>query len=1449
MTKKILFLLTFLLTTLGGGQLWATTDVIDLNPFSSEEESRNAFTRTGSLFSVEVTGCKYLDSNTFQLGDGTQFVITPSNSNVKVLSIGFTNIGTGYSNNATCSINGVSVTGNVFINAKGTDNDPKTCTWDNNTDKTSFTIVFGKSGNDPWAKITSITITYQVMYRGSMPYTWDFDSWPLTTSSMMTANGNAKWTTSGSNYLYQLTPSGEALVDGNNDAISETSGLTFTATAGNIWTDLHTGVGLKNNASVTIPAKTGQKIAVYAYWHAETMTLKNATENTSNASTFDSSPEGAHICYFTATADNVTLQANTNNLFIYSIAVTKNDLTTFEVSNDENYYYGGISGATFFNPNTTFTYNPTYTGGHYIRTRVNMNINTTSLTADDFEITSSDETVLDPSGFGKADASVTGTPGIYKFIFNGIQAKKPGTATLTIKYKGSDVYNEITCQETFTFAKATPIIAFEKAGNKTEDYSTSTYTNVASESTTYGRTITYSSSDTHVATVSNAGVVTFHNSGVTTITATAVGDDYFNEATANYTLTVKGTQTPTLAWSSSNGFTYSGGDYTAADLPYGNHQNYTAYVSDADGSGVGNGAIRYGLVEEYEGYLTIDASSGKIEPTRKFADESEPEKEVQVYAYIPGSGTRNPAPRITYKVKIVKGTFSGNLFKQNYLTVNAGCTIAPQNNVQSMRWDDIDGITVVNKTGRTDIAVSGPGTDMVTDYKTDTSNKTLYFDTKTKDGVEIVDWFYPVFHGKAEGEVTFTVTLHSKLYGDHSGDFTLHVIAANEHTGFAWASETRKYTIYEGDYMLLPEVTGSTNGNFSYSVGAANQSTHHKYVYTRRWDGSQYVTTYNNKNFHKGEGFPNFDLTDAEGNTVTEVQADGNNVALLFWNTGTGTEHDQLLIYGNKEGTVYLKAFDPQITDRALPTIKIVVKSKEDIEDDFNKVTEAMTFPYTWDFTTNYDWSTEIETGTGNWKLNGSSYDLGMSSNINYDYADEDNDGKVWGNDNNDPNTDSNELTDKLLVGRNDKVLRGFAGMKIRLGNNGTGSWFSKRDGIHILPYINSNTPRLRVTTGTHTLILPTPTGDACPETFKVFVKVKTLADNDATLWVRYANLSNGDPGQTKYYKFKYDDKDPQNSRNVPANTDVIYSITATKGQPLELDLDKVDVYWIAYSTEAKDVARPAANSTLTYAAASYSYPKALDLSKSAEVNSGVTAYYASDYAFNKDAAPTNTEGYAVVLTAITSPVPANTGLVLRKNTTDVSTSCYMIADGENELNYVALSEFPSALGTNYLKATSPSGKTVGSNETIGSTSTTYTNFAMAYAYKMYHDPTNPGSVYTDYLFDRDWSFYKIMGDVSISNKKSYLQIPGNLYVDRDGKIVEGAASRRAADDNRPSTKPMLDIIFEDEPSGDHNVTGITSVSDRIIDNDAWYTLQGIRVDAPAKGGIYIHNGRKVVIK
>lgn len=49
---------------------------------------------------------------------------------------------------------------------------------------------------------------------------------------------------------------------------------------------------------------------------------------------------------------------------------------------------------------------------------------------------------------------------------------------------------------------------------------------------------------------------------------------------------------------------------------------------------------------------------------------------------------------------------------------------------------------------------------------------------------------------------------------------------------------------------------------------------------------------------------------------------------------------------------------------------------------------------------------------------------------------------------------------------------------------------------------------------------------------------------------------------------------------------------------------------------------------------------------------------------------------------------------------------------------------------------------------------------------------------------------------------------------------------------------------------GDENTTGILEVSKQSDKSDNWYSLDGIRLSKkPSKKGIYIHNGRKEVLK
>ena len=52
-------------------------------------------------------------------------------------------------------------------------------------------------------------------------------------------------------------------------------------------------------------------------------------------------------------------------------------------------------------------------------------------------------------------------------------------------------------------------------------------------------------------------------------------------------------------------------------------------------------------------------------------------------------------------------------------------------------------------------------------------------------------------------------------------------------------------------------------------------------------------------------------------------------------------------------------------------------------------------------------------------------------------------------------------------------------------------------------------------------------------------------------------------------------------------------------------------------------------------------------------------------------------------------------------------------------------------------------------------------------------------------------------------------------------------------------------MAFDDEEATD----GINQVAGTTADGDAWFTLQGVRVAQPTQKGVYIHQGRKIIVR
>ena len=112
----------------------------------------------------------------------------------------------------------------------------------------------------------------------------------------------------------------------------------------------------------------------------------------------------------------------------------------------------------------------------------------------------------------------------------------------------------------------------------------------------------------------------------------------------------------------------------------------------------------------------------------------------------------------------------------------------------------------------------------------------------------------------------------------------------------------------------------------------------------------------------------------------------------------------------------------------------------------------------------------------------------------------------------------------------------------------------------------------------------------------------------------------------------------------------------------------------------------------------------------------------------------------------------------------------------------------------------------------------------------------------TNYYLSGDGTFKSVNGYVNINDKKCYLALPTSMV---------SVASTRGAEENYKLVEPeMIQMpIIRSIESDDDNTTAIKDLTPALSEGEGeWYTLQGQRVAKPGKG-IYIRNGRKVVIR
>lgn len=164
----------------------------------------------------------------------------------------------------------------------------------------------------------------------------------------------------------------------------------------------------------------------------------------------------------------------------------------------------------------------------------------------------------------------------------------------------------------------------------------------------------------------------------------------------------------------------------------------------------------------------------------------------------------------------------------------------------------------------------------------------------------------------------------------------------------------------------------------------------------------------------------------------------------------------------------------------------------------------------------------------------------------------------------------------------------------------------------------------------------------------------------------------------------------------------------------------------------------------------------------------------------------------------------------------------------------------------NYLEPVVEPKALLGNIEKDQTGKTTYRYFALSSFHKTKYYKENPETTIPNYL-----GFFRLTPNSRSSANKSFLRLPASAtvgngegakygYCDYNGQFIGGETD----DDSSEFAKVML--LFDDEMGG---VTEVNKVEVTTKRNDnAYYTLQGFKVLRPTKG-IYIHNGKKIVIK
>ena len=167
----------------------------------------------------------------------------------------------------------------------------------------------------------------------------------------------------------------------------------------------------------------------------------------------------------------------------------------------------------------------------------------------------------------------------------------------------------------------------------------------------------------------------------------------------------------------------------------------------------------------------------------------------------------------------------------------------------------------------------------------------------------------------------------------------------------------------------------------------------------------------------------------------------------------------------------------------------------------------------------------------------------------------------------------------------------------------------------------------------------------------------------------------------------------------------------------------------------------------------------------------------------------------------------------------------------------------------NYLVPTVTAENNLG-NAKVESGKITYRYFGLGNYYRTnYHTSLGNADTQEDYI-----GFFRLTANGKSGANKAYLSIPANAevgngvgdtygFIDYNGQLL----GNKYEDDISPVQLAKMALVFDDLVDG-NETTGIKELETKKMNNNKYYNLQGIEIAHPVKG-IYIHNGKKVIVK